>query len=44
MTVSIRVIQDEKGVVGGAFFGDVAVKFPDIPINGADPVDLGCEF
>ncbi len=38
------VVEDEEGVVGGAFFGDVAVEFADIPVDGADPVDVGGEL
>jgi hypothetical protein len=35
------VIDNQIGVIGGAIFGEIAVKIPDGPINGAHPVNLG---
>ena len=38
------VVDNQIGVIRGAIFGEIAVKIPNGPINGAHPVNLGGQF
>ena len=37
-------VEDEIGVVGGAFLRLVAVEIPQVPVDGAHPIDAFCDF
>ncbi len=34
------LVNDEKGVVGGAAIGGITVKITDVPVDSAHPVDI----
>jgi hypothetical protein len=34
------LILDQEGIIGCSFVGRVAVKIPDIPVDGSHPVNI----